>query len=548
MMLNNIVVALLHARRAGSSPTPSPPPPPPPPEGDLVVAVRIEYVDASGIRQSFDPLETGAPTITGVAPLLMTIDATGTRANAAFAAYAGSAPAFLASSYPASTDQTAKAREAYSFLACGYRINYGGGAGSGNWSYPDGSGQSKNEDSGQPLWPVAFTEVGNHTVRLRVRDPLNNEVTVQFNVNVTAAPTATNIPVSAGAWPTFTSGSRYTLDAGGDYRSFGNLDTGNLHNVIIEKTGEGADPRIAAWRVDPRSKFGETTLFPTRARHVRLVNIDMDSWQEGQRGFDYCGVIGGRVRQYSSGSQVFFFSEGTNEERSACRLARGCFFVGCELNNIGSANGFTLFGTWKHLHLIGVNTNAIDTGSTTWLVLRTYGTKHSYRHSKIRISHTETGSCGTPLSILGEAGPVETIWPDTDLVGALGSSTRYGLVNEHSAIFRSQMYDATSSRANGVFSTGGNPSGSNLVRPWLVGSEDCVWYPSGDIGLLINGYQLGGRGVFLRNARRNMGAGSYVGHTTENPNSVGNPGNTDTEWHGPYFVEEANTRPVPTPF
>jgi hypothetical protein len=522
-------------------------PPPPPAPGDIVVSVMVEYVDATGVRQSVNPLEAGV-TIIGVAPLLMTIDATGTRAPTAFAAYTGGQAAYLPASYPAGPQQTAMAAEAFATLACGYRISYGGGAGSGNWAYPENAPQSKNEDSGFPLWPGVLTELGTHTISVRVMDPQNRVVTVSFPVTVVAPAAVVHIPVSAGSWPALVSNRRYTLDAGANYTGFGQLNTGNLHNVSFEKVGAGADPIVSTWAIDPRSKFGETVSFPTRARHVRVLGINVQSVQEGQRGFDYCGLIVSTPRAYSSGGQRFFFNEGNAIEQSACRYSNGFFLVGCELNNVGTSTGFTLFGTWKHLHILGSNINATDTGPTTWLVIRAYGTKHTYRRSKVRISHAETSACGTPLSILSETGLVETTWPANDRPAAIGSPNHYGLRCEHSFAFRCQFYDATSSRANAVFSTGGNPNGLELVRPWLVGTEDCVYFPAGDVGMLSSNTQLAGRGGFVRNARRNMGAGTPLGASTSNPNSLNNPGNTDTAWDGPYLIETTNSRPVPPAF
>ncbi len=520
----------------------------PPVFGGIVPALNVEYVDAAGVRQSVDPLAEGAPTITGVAPLLMTIDATGTRAPTAFAAYGGSEAVYLPASYPATIDQEAAAEAAFALLACGHRINYGGGTGAGNWSYPEGSGASKNEDGGLPLWPAVFTEIGTHTVQVRSRDPLGNESTVSFAVVVTAPPSATHIAVSAGAWPTLASSTRYTMDADGDYRSFGALETSNLHNVIFEKIGSGVDPRIGTWSPDPRSKFGNVTMYPTRARHVRLVNIDMDFLSEGQRGYDYCGPIGGRVRRFTSGGQSNLFNEGTDAERSACRYTRGAFFVNCDVNNIGVDDGYVMIGGWNRLIILGCNVDAIDEGPTTWAVLRTYGTKHIYRHSKIRVSHDENAGCGLPLSMLCFNGLTETDWLDTDLPAPLGSAEPYGYRADHSYIYKCQMLDATSSRTNGAFTTGGNPAGLSIVRPNLLGAEDVVWYPSGDIAMSVQSYQLQGRGAFMRNVRRNMGAGTYVGYTTQNPNDVANPGNTNDDWDGPYFQEDANTRPVPSAF
>lgn len=548
MKLNNIVVAALSLQNYRKKRPYIFRPDTPPAEG-LNVSVRAEYIDDSGNRQSFNPLAGGAPTIEGRAPLLLTIDATGTRAVSAFQSYSGSEDAFLPSSYPISTDQEALALEAYSILKCGFSVNFGGGAGSGNWRFPENDPSPKNIDGGHPLWSVTLTEPGLRTIRVKTRDELNNEVVVSFQVNILPESTPTHIPVSAGSWPTFVDGTHYTLEADGDYRPFGALETGGLHGLLFSKVGEGADPIIGTWRTDSRSKFGETTLFPNRARNIRLRGIEITHWEEGQRGFEYCAAIDCTTRRYSYGGQAFLFNEGTNEERSAVRYSRGAFFVGGELNNIeGNTGGYCLFGTWKHLNLIGCEVNAIDIGDTTWAVLRTYGTMHNYRHSKIRISHSETSACGTPLSMLGESGLVETIWPENDLPAALGSADQYGLRCEHSTMYRCQIYDATSSRANAVFSTGGNPVGDRIVRSWLIGVEDCVWYPASDPGISINNALLAGRGVYWRNNRLNMGAGSYISYTTTNPNTLNNPTGTDTEWDGPYFAEEANSRPVPTPF
>jgi hypothetical protein len=147
---------------------------------------------------------------------------------------------------------------------------------------------------------------------------------------------------------------------------------------------------------------------------------------------------------------------------------------------------------------------------------------------------------------LSELGTTETTWPDNDLPAALGSADSYGLRCEHSHIYKCQYYDSTSSRANAVFSSGGNPIGLRLVRPWLVGSEDSVFFPTGSVAMLNENYQLAARAGYLRNSRRNMGAGTALGYSSSNPNSLNNPGNTDTAWDGPYGAPPA--RPVPSAF
>lgn len=113
------------------------------------------------------------------------MDASGTRAPAAFAAQS------------AITDA-----EAYAFLMVGYRLNYGENRG-GTWAYPAGTAFSRDEDTGPPIFSYIYNTPGAHTAQLRVRDTLGNEQTMSFTVNVSSAPAATLIPVSAGSWPTF---------------------------------------------------------------------------------------------------------------------------------------------------------------------------------------------------------------------------------------------------------------------------------------------------------------------------------------------------------
>lgn len=496
------------------------------PAGEVVPTLEVEYVDASGARQTVMVVD-GVTTITGVAPLLVQFNGSGSRCPAAFA------------DQSAITDE-----EAYAYLMGGYRMGYG--EGSGTWTYPVGTAYPKNEDTGPPLFSHIYREAGAYTAALKVRDALGNESTISCSVVVSAAPAATHIPVSAGAWPTWVSGSRYTLDAGGDYRSFGGVYTGGLHNIIIEKTGAGADPRIATFDADPRSKFDAVAPFEFRGAHIRLINIDIDLLSEGQRGYDYVGVIGGLVRNYNSGPQAFLWTEGSDTVRQNCRLSRGLFFEDTIVRNDDTTSGFVMFGEIKGFHAKGTEFRHMTNGPSTYLMLRIYGTDHSLRNC-LWYSEANGGSGnGLPIGQLALSGLTPVNWRSDDMVGPLVSTDRYGYISTRQVMQHNQLYAAGSFLTNAVTSSGGgNPSGAERVYPRLIGWEDCVFYPSGSIAITIESGLLRGQYVFWRNVRKDMGAGAYIPTVTDPPNSNVSDNST---YEGPYFSEEANTRPVPTAF
>lgn len=507
----------------------APPPPPPPPPGDVSPALVVEYVDASGVRHT-TPVVDGETSITGVAPLLVQFDGSGSRCPAAYAAQG------------AITDE-----EAYAYLMGGYRIDYG--EGSGTWTYPVGSSYAQSEDTGPPLFSHIYRTAGTHTARLKVRDALGNENTISLSVVVSAAPSATHIPVSAGSWPTFTSNTRYTLDAGGDYRSFGTLDTGGLHNIIFEKTGSGADPRIGTFQPDGRSKFSASAEFEFRASHIRLINIDITTFNEGQRGFNYVGVIGGLIRNYNYGGQVFLWHEGSNINRSNVRYSRGLFLESTEVRNENQTDGFIIFGDLRGFHGRNTQFRHMVNGGTTWLMLRVYGAYHTLRNCFWYSEANGGGSNGLPLAQLALNGLNEVAWRDDDTVGPITSTSngdKYGYIAEKQVAQHNQFYADGSFLTNGTATVGGgNPSGSTRIYPRLGGMEDNVWFPSGDVALSIQTATLAGQYMYWRNNRRDMGAGSQISSSTAAPNaSVGD----SVTYHGPFFVETTNTRPVPTAF
>lgn len=501
----------------------------PPPSGDVSPALVVEYVDASGVRHTTSVVD-GETSITGVAPLLVQFDASDSRFPTAYAAQ-GSI-----------TDE-----EAYAYLMGGYRMSYG--EGSGTWTYPVGSAYPRDEDTGPPVFTHIYRTAGTHTARLKVRDALGNENTISLSVVVSAAPSATHIPVSAGSWPTRVSGTRYTLDAGGDYRSFGTLDTGGLHNIIFEKVGEGTDPRIATFSPDGRSKFDATEPLEYRTANIRFINIDINHLSGGQRGYDYVGVIGGMLRRYSGGGQTYLWHEGSNNNRGNVRYPRGLFLEDTELRNEGG-DGFIMFDDIRSLHVRNCVLRHVVNGESTYLMMRVYGAYHTFRNCLWTMDVNAGSANGLPIGQLAIHGlsPVQ-VWRDDDRTGPIDGTANnqsYGYVSEKQVVHHCQFYESGSFLTNAVASVGGgNPFGSNLVYPRLGGWEDCVFWPSGDVAITIQTASLRGQYMYWRNIKRNMGAGSDISWNTNPPNSdVGD----NTTYHGPYFGETTNTRPVPTAF
>jgi hypothetical protein len=490
----------------------------------------LKYVDADGVRHETTVID-GVTTISGVAPMLVAFDASGTRLPSAFEAQSAIAD-----------------EEAYAYLMGGFRLGFGEGRGT-NWPYPTGSAFSQDEDIGPPNYSYTYRTPGTKEIRLRVRDPLGNEVTITCFAVVAAPPAATHIPVSAGAWPAFVSGRRYTLDAGGDYRVFGTLNTGGRHNIIFEKVGSGANPRIASFSPDGRSKWDAVALSEFRAAHIRTINIDIDHITEGQRGFDFVGIVGGLVRRYSSGGQAYLWQEGTSITRSNVRYARGFFLEGVEMHSTSDGGGFVIFGVFKGFY--ARNTRFIHTqnGPTTYLMIRIYGAEHVLRNCFWRCDVNGGTSNGTLIGQLALDGETPVEWRDDDLVGPVDGTTnsqKYGYIAAKQVMHHNQAYDAGSFLTNAVASVGGgNPSGSLKVYPRLIGWEDNVFHPSGAIAQTIQNLQLFGQYCYARNNRKAMGSGDYVTTSNNAPNAgVGD----HVTYHGPYFIETVNTRPVPTPF
>ena len=496
----------------------------------LSPALQVEFVDAQGVRQSVKVV-SGQTTIGGVAPFLVKFDASGTRASAAFRAQS-----VIADS------------EAHAFLLTGYRLHYGINLGT-VWPFPQGSAHSRDEDTGPPLFSHVYQAPGTYPVRLRVRDGLGNEADVSLEVVVNSPPPPVLIRPSAGRWPNLVSGVRYGLEANGDYRSFGTLETGGRQNIVFEKVGSGADPIIATFSPDGRGKFSARRMTEYRAAHIRLVNIDVGHFMVGQRGFDYVGVIGGVIRRFSDGGQGFLWHEGTDIVRSNVRYGRGLFLQDTEMRSTASGSGYIMFGTFNGLHARNTRFVHTENGSSTYAMLRVYGSNFTFRNNLWHSQVDGGPGNGTLISMLAIDGTGAVGWRDDDLVGPASATSRgqaYGYISEKQILHNNQLYTSDSFLTNGISSVGGgNPSGTRLVYPRLIGWEDNVFMPSGNVARTIQAGELYGQYNFWRNNRKDGGRGAFIPATTAAPNrNVGD----QTTFNGPVLRESANSRPVPRRF
>jgi hypothetical protein len=182
-------------------------------------------------------------------------------------------------------------------------------------------------------------------------------------------------------------------------------------------------------------------------------------------------------------------------------------------------------------------------------MLRVYGSNLSFRNN-LWFSQANGGPAnGTLIGMLAVNGTTATQWRDDDTVGPLTATSNgqnYGYISEKQILQNNQMYAAGSYVTNAIASVGGgNPSGSSLVYPRLIGWEDNVFYQSGDVAITIQNGELYGQYNFWRNNRRSMGVGSYVSANTAAPNrNVGD----NTTFNGPVINESANSRPISSRF
>lgn len=518
----NLVVRAASAAGVFSSVTPS---------------LVVEYVDSSGVRQRTTVANDGSTSITGVVPFLVHFDATATR----------------------SVSTTGDDEEGC-FRHIGHKMAYGEGLGT-FWTYPVSSTYSMDEDYGPPIFGHAYTTAGSHTTTYTCRDSLGNQSSIELTVVAQASSTLTtvNIPVSEGAWPVFTSSRRYTLDADGDYTSFGAIECDTLHNIVFEKTGSGADPIVSALTPESRDYTGAGggSTSTTRAANIRTFNIDVGRFNESSMGHDYCGVVLGRCRSHGHSARGFYYDDrcnvGTTAQAQSVKLPRGTFFYNCgEMNSNGD---WVIIDSFRALHAQGVTFNH-NSGSSEHNLRLPCVHKSTFRNCRIyNTTSQQSWVKGHGLEIWGETnGDQPDTWDHDDqagdptLPGADDGSvdsvnhTAYGYAS-YMSFFHLCQFGESGDTDPGTpcgFGPQNNDDDGTHEAVYLCGFEDCFLFGTPTFSNQST-FNYTGLNTFHRNIKLSMGAGADVSDATGAGNIKTAPG-----YNTGYLDESTNTRPVVT--
>lgn len=482
---------------------------------NVTADLDVEYVNTSGTHTRTTVVD-GVTSISGTAPFFVHFDATGTRST-----------------------ETDGDTEDEAWRTIGYRLNYGESIG-GNWGLA-GAG-AVDEDLGPPIFGRSFTQAGTHTVQLKVKDSAGGEDTISLDVVVSAPSSPTNIPVGDGAWPTWASGGRYTLDRDSDYTSFGQLSFGGESDIIIYATGTGADPIIGTVNFETRGILGTVM---TSTRHVRFHNIDVNVMGASvSKGFQFCGAHGGRVRGHTGMSvhQFFWNGETGETEHNNVTYPRGFFLTdtGVMLANIGGDTSYNYIGECSAIHFQNVEFEYDSSGSNHSL----RGVWHECSIRNCLIWHS---TAGTSYWICQGGGASATdppdTWDTTNYRVGLHGTGPYNLPASKSFMWNCQLGKTGHATPAGPGGLSPENEVGNVQGTELCGMEDTTYFETTTIGTAVNAMDYGGRELFQRNCKRNLGAG------TEGPAITSdNSGRIPTGWDGAYRNEDTNTRPVPTAF
>lgn len=474
--------------------------------GGMVPSMQVGYMDSSGNRQWTNVIDA-VTTISGTAPFPVEF-------------YGGE-------SISAQTDSDTPDE---AFFNLGFLINYGENLG-GTWSL---SGLSKDTDRAIPMFAHVYTTAGTFSARMTCRDSAGNQAFVRVNV-VVSAPGA-GVDMTSGVLPTFADNTIYNAPAGGTWPNITNQLNGR-RNVIIRKTGAGADPIFGEVSLDNRNVPTGTI---TRSGGIRFLNCDVAQVSWGSVGFDYCAFVGGRVRTLNPAPMEFYADElinisATSEQFANTRNFRGLFLQDTGVLGESPAPGYNFIGQGRGLHLINVDSQKTSTGQNNFRGVFAYS---SFRHCRFNNQVSSSGYLKLQgiESTLGSNLP--DVWPDDDQVASFSEDRKLGLPCTRVAVVDNIIGQSggTTPAANAGF----GPQ-NNDIAP----AEGCELS-----GLEHNRYfqttewysiDLGGRGLSARDNLLNLGAGANVSATqgTAQPNRIP-PG-----WNGPYYT--TNNRPVVVP-
>lgn len=457
--------------------------------------VVAEYVDTSGVTQNATADNTTTPTISGVAPFSVFFDASGSR-----------------SEDPNADDEIG------AWMYMNYRFNIGTGA-TGTWSI---SGMQKNQIEGAPIAGFVFEVAGTHTVTVTVRDTEGRQGSITMTVEVSAPGAGATIN-TGGSWPAWASGGVYNLAAGTDHSAKGAINLNGLHNVLIRKTGAGADPIVSSLNWDTRTNVDSVAA---RTRGCRIDGINVGAISESPIGHLYCSVLNHGGSFYYNSTPVWWYwqqASTTTQKNNMC-YPRGAMFWNCNEITSGGDN-YVFIWTAKNLTIrnCDLNKTAGDGGQHvfrgTYSGLDLRGNR--FRSAVVTMSYNKIHGFNN--------GSTFDAWRSDDRFGLAGGAG-YEYVTRQIAI-ENNIYGAAGSNNNVGTNIELMPENDDAGEPRqgveLASVQGNVWYVSTNIGMATS---FGGRGIVYSNNRLNMGAGSGVAISTSSRTN-----RIPVGWDGPYL-------------
>lgn len=479
----------------------------PPPTGGgtegLTHTLTIEYVDSNGIKQTVTSTPASPASITIPLGTPIWIDATNS------------------TSVETNADTVLE-----SWLNTRHYFNFGEAL-SGTWSL---TGGDKNVISGSGIAGYVYTTTGTKQLTAWFKDTNNRLSFFDTGVTVTALSAGTDISVG-GSWPTFASNTVYNLAAGTDHSAKGAINLNGLHNVVIRKTGAGADPIVSAvnWHTVNVSNTAQS-----RTRGCRLIGIDVGSVSESSVGSLYCAVIDGRCRRYETSADQYYWENQAStqtEKNNICR-PRGITLWNCGEINSNSSN-YVLIFTAKNFTARNVDFRK-TTGDAGQHVFRFWGEGLDLRHNRFR-SSVATMSFN---KITGaDNGSTFNAWPSDDTLGVWNGALYLPVCRK--IVLANNVYGASGSTL---------PSGQDVeICPEndttdpdqaieMAALENNVWQQASTSGADA---WFSGRYIYYYNNKVNLGAGGEISYS---PNARLN--RTPPGWNGPYGT---TVKPTITP-
>lgn len=473
------------------------------PTTGLTHSLSIQYVDGSGVLQT----------------------ATATPGSGLSITVPQGSPIFLDASACRSVETNADT-EGEAWTGLGHRFDSGEALG-GTWSL---SGIPRDVVTGAGIAGHVYTTSGSFTLSHWVRDSAARQGLLTVSVTVPSLAAGTDI-AEGGSWPTWQSNTVYNLAAGTNHTAKGAINLSGLHNVVIRKTGSGADPVVGTvnWHTVNISSTAQS-----RTRGCRLIGIDAANVQDSAVGSLYCAIVNGRCRQYNTAPHSYYWSVeavGQTQKDNICRT-RGLAFWNCgEVNSNGT--NYVFIGEMKNVIARNVDFNKTggDSGQHVWRGwfdgMDLTGCRFRSAVSLMSYNKIQGADNGSTFDA----------WPDDDRMG-VWNGVAYRPVSRK-LVMRNNVYGASGSNNSVGTNIEVMPENNDVADDQAIelsSVENNVWFVTSYVGMAVS---FDGRHHQYFNNKLNLGAGSEVPYATNSRTNRIPPG-----WEGPYINA---ARPVVVP-